>query len=99
MKTKGLIQALGVALYCTMVGTLMFNANKIFGKQDNFVTPIVVLLLFSVSALICSLIVFYRPYLLFFDGKKKEAISLVVATTSWLVVFFIAFLSLAILLK
>jgi len=56
--------------------------------------------LFSVSALICGLLVFYHPYQLLFSGKKKEAADLVLLTTAYLAGFFLLFLFLnALLLK
>lgn len=77
---QGAKQALGLSVYCASVGTLMNNGNLFFGKQDTFITPIFALTLFCVSALICSLIVFKYPYELFFSGKKKEALNVVVYT-------------------
>ncbi len=77
----------------------MNNANKLFGKVPNFFGPISFLLLFSTSALVCGLIVFYKPYLLFFAGHKKDAINLVVQTTVWLSVFLFGAILLAIFLK
>lgn len=76
----GLLQAIGVSLYCGIIGTVMQNGSKIFGESDTFLTPILVLTMFSVSVLTCALIVFKKPYELFFDGKKKEAINVVVYT-------------------
>lgn len=100
MKLKGLYQALGIAGYCTLVATFIFNIEKILGDgPEEFFGPITFLLLFSTSALVCGLIVFYEPYRLFFlRNKKKEAINLVVATTAWLFVAFSVFLFLAVLL-
>jgi hypothetical protein len=99
VKVKGLYQALGVSLYCAAVGVVMFNVEKIFGGKLNFFGPVAFLLLFSVSALICALIVFYEPYKLFFlANKKKEAIDLVVHTTAWLFGFFVIVLVLALTL-
>lgn len=75
----------------------MWNGNHIFGQINNFLGPVLVLILFATSALICGLLVFYKPYRLFFEGKKKEAVSIVVHTTVWLFVFLaIAFLLVAI---
>jgi len=97
MQIKGFIQALGVTVYCSLVGLLMVNGEKIFGNAPNYLGPVVGLLLFSVSVLICGLIVFYQPYNLFFiSNKKKEAIELVVHTAAWLFGFFIVALLLAI---
>lgn len=87
-----LFQALGVLIYCSMVGVLMWKGNSIFGNTPNYFGPVAVLLLFSVSALICGLIVFYKPYILFFSGKKTEALTLVLQTTAWLFFFFVIIL-------
>jgi len=76
----GFFQALGVSLYCGLIGTFMQNGSRLFGEKDNFMTPIFALTMFSVSVLICALIVFKKPYELFFDGKKKEAINVVIYT-------------------
>ncbi len=86
MKKYGFLQALGVSLYIGLVGLFFANAEKIVGNLDVPVGPILFLLLFSVSALICSLLVFYKPYKLFVEGKKKEALSTVISTAVWLFV-------------
>ncbi len=99
MKIKGLPQALGVTIYCLAIGFLIFNANSVFGKTPNFFGPVAFLLLFSVSAMICVLIVFYEPYKLFFGKKQKEALDLVIRITLWLFVSFIAFILAAIIFK
>ncbi len=95
----GFFQALGVTLYCSFVGLFFWKGNELFGKVPNFFGPVAFLLLFSVSALICALLVFYNPYKLFFDGKKKEAVDLVLYTAAWLFAFFLVFITLAIIIK
>ena len=97
IKNLGFIQALGVLVYCSLVGLLMWKGNTLFGKDADYFAPVTVLMLFSVSALICGLIVFYQPYVLFFDGKKKEAASLVLHTSAWLFLFLLFFLAFAII--
>lgn len=88
----GFIQALGVTVYCSFVGLFFWKGNEMFGKVDRYVGPVTFLLLFIASAMICALMVFYQPYLLFFDGKKKEALEIVVNTAAWLFIAFISFL-------
>lgn len=88
----GFIQALGVTVYCSFVGVIFWKGNEIFGKLDRYIGPVAFLLLFIASAMICALMVFYQPYLLFFDGKKKEALETVVNTATWLFIAFILFL-------
>ncbi|HWA52208.1 MAG TPA: hypothetical protein VG895_04090 [Patescibacteria group bacterium] len=86
-RKQGLLQAAGVTLYCLAVGLFFGQANKFLPKQDSFLTPIVVLTLFCASALICALIVFYKPYLLFFAGKKTQAIETVMYTAACIFAF------------
>lgn len=96
---QGIKQALGVSLYCGLIGTVMQNGSKLFGQQDTFMTPILVLTMFSVSVLICALIVFKKPYELFFDGKKKEAINVVVYTADSLFIILLALFGAMFLIK
>lgn len=70
----------------------MWNANHLFGAINNFYGPVLLLILFSTSALICALLVFYKPYKLFFAGKKKEAVEVVISTAVWLFAFLIVYL-------
>lgn len=77
----GFYQALTVVFYCSLVGSVIWNGEKIFGQMKSFIGPITFLTMFSVSALICGLLVFYKPYKLFFANKKEEAANIVVATT------------------
>lgn len=96
---QGIKQGLGVSLYCGLIGTVMQNGSKLFGQKDNFITPIFALTLFCVSALICLLIVFKKPYELFFDGKKKEAVNVVVYTAATLFLILIIIFTAMILLN
>jgi hypothetical protein len=99
MGTKGFLQALSIAVYISLVGLFMSSIEGAMIEPHNFFGPAAFLLLFSSSALICGLLVFYNPYKLFFlENKKKEAIDLVVFTTAWLFLFFIIAIFLAVLL-
>lgn len=81
VKKIGFLQALEVILYCSLIGFIFLLGPKISPHVNPYFGPVTFLLLFSVSALICGLIVFYKPYQLFFAGKKKEAIDIVFFTT------------------
>ena len=99
IKTLGFLQAAGVTMYCSLIGILFWKGNEIFGRVPNYFGPVAFLLLFSVSVLVCGLVVFYKPYKLFFDGKKKEAVDLVLYTAGWLFAFFLVFLFFAAFLR
>lgn len=86
-KKQGLFQALGVLAYCSLIGVFILNAENIVGGVDKTFGPIIFLLLFSTSVLVCATIVFYKPYKFFIEGKKKEALDTVIATALWLFVF------------
>lgn len=84
MLKKGLAPALGLVGYVGLFTIFILNIGKSFPDGDPKFAPLMVLTLFCFSALACSLIVFYKPALLFIDKKGKEAIELIVATTKWL---------------
>ncbi len=88
---RGFLQALEVFLYCALVGLIFWKGNEIFGKVNSYFAPVLVLLLFSTSALICAAIVLYKPYKLFIADKKKEALDTVISTTIWLFGFLLVF--------
>lgn len=96
---QGLLQAFGVTVYCSLVGLVMWKGNEIFGKVDSYIGPVTVLVMLSVSALICGLIVFYKPYKLFFENKKEEAINVVLSTAISLFVILLVLFGIMIILK
>lgn len=82
-----LIHALGAAVYVALVAALMSNAGALFDKVDNkLVGTATFLLLFVISAAIVGVLVFGRPVMWYLDGVKKEAVQLVIATISFLVI-------------
>ena len=74
------LDALGVAVYVFLVSLIMNYGSKIFGEKDTAITPIAVLLLFVLSALVTSSLVLGRPVMLYLDGQKKEGVKLLVYT-------------------
>jgi len=87
VKKQGFIQALGVLVYIGLVGLFINNAEKVVGNLGLPFGPIFMLLLLSVSVLICAVLVLYKPYKFFIDGKKKEAFNTVISTATWLFIF------------
>jgi len=99
VKKLGFLQALGVVLYCSLIGLIFWQGPQIFPKVNPYFGPVIFLLLFSVSALVCGLLVFYKPYKLFFAGKKKEAVEAVIYTTAWLFTSLLVFFLLMVVFK
>jgi hypothetical protein len=98
-KKLGFLQAIGVTAYCLLVGLIFWKGSDVFGKMHLYLGPVAVLILLSVSVLICALLVFYNPYKLFFGGKKKEAVDTVVYTTASLFIFLLLAFLLMFLIK
>ncbi len=85
-----IVNSLGAFLYISAVAWLMFNANEIFGRIDNFWGPAALLLLFVLSATVVGSLVLGRPIYFYFSGFKKEAVKLLIYTIGCL--FYITFL-------
>lgn len=89
---NGFINSSGALAYILLVSFFLNNASSIFGSKDNkFITPIVVLLLFVFSALLTGYLIIGRPLMLYIDGAKKEAVKLLFYTGAgllfWLLIF------------
>lgn len=76
-----LVNAALTALYIMGVGCFMyFGALVKIGRSNSFLVPITLLLLFVMSASITGYLIFGKPALMYIDGKKKEALSLLTQT-------------------
>lgn len=84
----GFLQAVGLVLYCGLIGLLIWNGEHVFGPINAPLGPILFLLLFVASALISALLILGYPFLLFWEKKKtREALKLVAYSTTWLTFF------------
>jgi hypothetical protein len=93
----GFLNAFGVAAYIVIVSFILRNAEKIFGKMDNFFSPVAFLLLFVLSAAITGTLTLGRPIWLYLENCKTEAVKLFFYTLGWLFVFtFLVFTTLII---
>ena len=70
------INAFGTALYVMLVVLGISSLQSIVSSKDTVLAPIAALMLFVCSAGITGFLVFGRPVILYLDGKKKEALSL-----------------------
>lgn len=83
-------QALGLVIYCGLVGVIFWQGEMWFGKMNNYLGPVMVLVLLSMSVIICALIAFGYPFLVFWEEKKtKKAITIVYYTAAWLILFMV----------
>ena len=83
-----LLQALGLTVYCGLIGAIIWRGNKWLGPIKIFLGPTLFLVFFVASALICSLIGLGYPVYLFWEKKQRvEAIKLVAYMSLWLAFF------------
>ena len=92
---RAIIDAVGTALYIILVVSFIFSLQMFSEKEDIIIIPIAMLLLFVCSAAITGFLVFGKPVMLYLDGKKREAVSLLGYTIGMLVLLtLISFISL-----
>ena len=75
-----IVNSLGVLAYVSLVVLFMSNSQRIFGKGDNPIIGVVMLLIFILSALITGSLVLGRPILFYLEEKKAESVRLLFFT-------------------
>ena len=88
---RAFLNSVGTALYIILIVSIIFSFQRFSGEEDIIIIPIAMLLLFVCSAAITGFLVFGKPVMLYIDGKKKEAISLLVHTLGMLVLITLIF--------
>lgn len=98
LKWKALLSALGVVVYVSGVAWLMTNGEKVFGKMSTVFGPVAFLLLFVLSAAVVGALVLGQPVLLYFDGRKAEAVKMFGWIIGWLLLLTLLALSTQVLI-
>ncbi|HRY60370.1 MAG TPA: hypothetical protein P5096_03245 [Patescibacteria group bacterium] len=86
---QGLINAVLAAAYVSLIALIMSHGENIFGKEDGFLVPFIMLLIFVLSAAVMGILVFAKPIMLYIDGQKKDAVKLLGYTVGWISVVII----------
>ncbi len=99
IRKTALLNSLLTTVYIIAVGSFMYYGSAIkLGRENTFLMPIALLLLFVFSAALTGFLIFGKPALMYIDGKKKEALSLLFNTLSIFFVITFFFLILIIFL-
>ena len=89
--------SIATALYIVLVAMFLFYAgNNQFGGSQSVLIPIFMLMLFVFSAALTGTLILGKPVLLYLEGKKKEAVTMIAYTLG--VFFFIMLIALVLLL-
>jgi len=75
------------AVYIFLVSQIMQHGSQWFGQKDNFLTPFVVLLLFSLSAAVVGGLVLGQAVVLVLEKKTAEGVKAATYSIGWLAVY------------
>lgn len=81
---RAFLNAIATVLYVAAVAWFLSNAEHWF-KNEGFLVPLCILLLFVISATVTGLLVLGRPVQMYIDGVKREGIRMLFITLGWLV--------------
>lgn len=80
MTKNPLINGLSASAYIAFVAFFMETLSKVIGKTNSPLAGIIIISLFSLSAAVMGCLFGYQPFILYFDGKQKQAIRLLLQT-------------------
>ena len=81
MSKNPIINALSASAYIILgVMVMTFVTHPLKNKPDTFFAPIVFLSLLTLSVAVMAILFFYKPLMLFIEGKKKDAVNLFIKT-------------------
>lgn len=81
MTKNPILNSLLATGYISLVALIMDTVSKQLPKgPQSFLAPAAFVSMFTLSAAMMGLIFGYQPFKLYFDGKKKEAVSLLFKT-------------------
>ena len=84
IRKAALVNAALTTLYIVAVGCFMYYGSLVkIGRSNIILVPITLLLLFVMSAAITGFLIFGKPAQMYIDGKKKEALSLLMQTLTF----------------
>lgn len=86
----GFLQTTGLVVYIILIATFFTLVTPaMHSTAEQFYAPIMMLLLFVVSAVISAILVLGRAGVLFWDRKYKEAFTLIGWTVGWGMFYFL----------
>jgi hypothetical protein len=93
-----LVNSLGTAVYIIVIASFLYLGGQgVFGQNASVFIPIAMLMVFVFSAAFTGFLMFGRPIMWYLDGKKKEALSLLVYTLGFFL--FITLIALLLLMR
>jgi len=85
------LQTTGLVIYITLVSLFFSFVTPNFSTSAQLYAPIIMLLLFVISAVISALLVLGRAGILFWEKKYRESFTLIGWTVGWGFLYFALF--------
>jgi hypothetical protein len=95
MTKNPVLNALAAAAYISIIGLVMNWGTKFAPKSPTVLAPIAIISLFTLSAAVMGYLFCFQPIQLYFDRRKKQAVTVFLQTV--LVFGCLTFIALALL--
>ncbi len=82
MTKNPFLNAMAAVLYIVVIVFVMRYATGLNGTEATVITPMAILLLFTLSAAVMGYLFLYQPLQLFMDGERKVAVNLFLQTVA-----------------
>ncbi len=69
-------------VYISLVAGVFYVGSQVRPHPNQFLAPIAIISLFTLSAAVMGFLFCYEPAQLYFDGKKKQAVTLFLQTVA-----------------
>ena len=80
MTRNPLVNALLAIMYIVLVSLILYYGTLFKVGNHSFTAPIALISLFTLSAATMGYLFLYKPFVMYFDGKKKPALDLFLQT-------------------
>lgn len=82
MSKNPVINGLSATAYIVVLVLVMNTVMKLAPHPNAFIAPLAVISLFTLSAAVMGYLFCFQPAQLYFEGKKKQAVSLFLQTVA-----------------
>ena len=90
MSKTPLVNSVAALGYIALLVALMNFFSTFDSRPNTFLMPLMMISLFTLSAAVMGYLFCFQPVLLYFDGKKKQAVQLFLQTVLFFAVFTVA---------
>jgi hypothetical protein len=80
MTKKPYLNALAAGAYIAFIGLILYFGSVVKLGHNSTLAPIAFISLFTFSAAMMGYLFLYQPFVLYFDGKKKQGVNLFLQT-------------------